>query len=345
MRRRVFQIILLFSLVLIVDRALFLLLDKCHQSVVHDSPQGLVSWYLRQNKKHDVVVFGASKSKHGIMAARINSDWFNLARGGMHEAYALCALSLIIEDGLVPKGVVLGVSPQHFYTSSVQEGEDVATSPQYFKYYYPVNGVIKDCIDRISIFEKFKYFFSSYRFNPDALNLLVGYARHVAGKGRSPFDGLLATQGFVGLSTFENEQLGESWYEVVTQQLSEAKVVRVEQKFDVQKLYYLNRFLSLCKESNIQVALVIMPQLIDMDPRYHTEGWRALEKLADQNEDVVLVDLASGSSAPELDWSCWSDRYHLSEKGAEKVTDALREALRGNPAWVPLIHESANSEP
>ena len=340
MKRRIVYIAVTVITLLLIDRGLFAILDTCHRNVVLDSPQGQVAWYLRNGKRFDVVVFGASKTKHGVVTTRIGDGWFNLARGGMREPYALCALSLLVESGLTPRGVVLGVNPQHFYTGGAESEPVVATSPQYFKYYYPQNRVVKECIDRISIFEPSKFLFSSYRFNPDAINLLVGYIRALRGAPSRPFDGLVSTQGFVALSGFDTPEAGENWYQQVMGQFAEQRLNRRVEKFAPEKLYYLNRFVTVCRENNIQVTLVVLPQLLNFDPEYHAQGLRVLEELDEKYDDVGFINLASGAFAPSLDWSCWSDRFHLSEKGAEKLTDALVARLKSQSSWKPLLEAS-----
>lgn len=332
MKRRISQILGVLVAILILDRLSFAVLERCHRTVIYDAPQGQIAWYMRRQKRHEVLIFGASKSKHGLIPSRLGSEWFNLAQGGMHEAYSLCALSLIVDAGLPPKAVVLGVSPKFFYLSpGVEDGAD--ETAQYFRYYYPQSRTVRECIREISPFEPMKFAFSSYRFNPDVLNLLVGYLKHLGGRRGSSFDRLSFTNGFVPLGQVGNPETGPSWLNDVELQFEEEVLHSRSERFSEQRFGYLVRFVEYCEKRDIQIALVALPQLLGQDPHFYTEGWRRVVSLAEEHEGVVFIDFASNAEALELDWSCWSDRYHLSEQGAEKVTDALREALLKRSRW------------
>lgn len=317
-------------------------LNQLFQSSTYNSPEGQVVWYIRRAQQHNVLVFGASKSKHGIVTSAINHDWFNLARGGMREPYALCALSLIIESGLAPKGVVLGVSPELYYARDPQR-KFTATSPLFFKYYYGKNDIVTRLIKEISYFEPIKFLSKSYRFNPNCINLVVRFLKEKRG-AESPFEPLLETQGYEPLPPPTDKKSSNSWLADVATQAEVSKIERPVKLLWESRFRYLEEFLTLCEENNIEVAMVTLPQLIGLDPTYSSEALERLEQMAATRGNVVYIDLVKAHPLT-LNWNSWSDRYHLSSEGAKLATASLVEQLEKEKNWKPFLGEGRSTSP
>lgn len=339
MKRSIAAIALFVLGFLLIDNLAFLGLEYCHRRAVYESPQGIVNWYIRQGKRHDFVILGASKAKYGIKAKKLGPSSFSLAWGGMDDAYASCVLDLLIQKQLKPKALILTLNPQNYYQQEPKQAY-VATNPLLLKYYYFDSEVVKEYINETSTLEPLKFLSRSYRFNPNALNLLNSFRKTLPSGRDDKFSELIESQGYVALPTPTNEKQAREFLDKTREQFLQYQVNRSQKTVAPSRLRYLDRIVSQCQANDIELILVVLPQLVDMDPNYMSEAYEHLEEVSASNEHVHLIDFVRETPLTELSWNSWADRYHLSDEGAEILSHELLKRLIDEPKISPLLGTS-----
>jgi hypothetical protein len=307
----------------VLDRGLFAVLDYCHRKSTFTTAESVVGLFLRQQKSYETLILGGSQAKHGLDPRLFPEPAFSLAWGGTDDAFASGVLSLVIQHGLAPRAVVLTVNPQNYMGPKGEEGY-ASELPLKLKYYYGQNDIVTRYIDETFALERVKFVSKLYRFNPSALNLLNAY-RKVCLRGVDPVGAaILKTYGFSAAKPMD-AQAAVPWIQDVKEQSRLAQLTAPSEVFHSERTRYLLDIVQKCREQRIELALVILPQLLGHDRGQTGASTAFLEGLA-QSDGVQLIDLGwPTESIPGLDGTSWADRYHLSGPGA---TLATRELLR-----------------
>jgi hypothetical protein len=124
---------------------------------------GDINKYLQDKHHPELVIMGSSTARFQVCPDSFPIKSCNMARAMTEDSYQLGLLMLMIKKGQAPKNILLSVWPYNYIQTGKEDKqpEDIL----FLKYYYNQVPFIKNEIDKITYFEKYKYLLASNKFN------------------------------------------------------------------------------------------------------------------------------------------------------------------------------------
>jgi len=162
--------IILFVLVLsfVVDKAVFLVLNKISDKVYSGQSIGKLNQYLKVKDSVDFIVYGSSRANHHIDPSVMSKNSFNIGMDGVKIAYSSILIQLLPEDKT--QLVLLHIDPNYAFDQKY-DGEDVSGLVSK----YNRDRDIKTGIDKLDKNNYLQNFFWSLSYNGKVLGILKNY--------------------------------------------------------------------------------------------------------------------------------------------------------------------------
>lgn len=269
---------------------------------------GDINKYLKDDNPPELVIMGSSTTRFQVNPDSFSLKSCNLSRAMTTDCYQLGLLSLMIQHNKIPKNILLSLWPRNYlmFNEKDQHPEDIL----FLKYYYDESDHIKKEIDDISYFEKYKFLFSSYRFNGMVTNILKYYYLGRQSNGKKYY--------FKYQASTINDSINVSNIKKLKSNNSKRKSLALA---NLQTIY-LSRFIDTCAKYNINLMCYYMPML-DEDTILikHGEGFMdnvtankkiPLFKFTNENVPVIF-------NHPDY----WVDGEHMNEKGGKVQSSIL----------------------
>lgn len=294
---------LLVAALLVFDRIAVAFLDKLYMHVRTGQTGGKINQYLLLETQPDVLIMGNSRALYQIIPDSISPTAFNISHAGMGPGFQTGLLSILAQKNRLPKKILLHIEPSDFTT------EQSNTDIQNLKFYYHENSYVRDQINRISKYEKYKFWFSMYRYNGRLMPLIKNLVlnREEAKLG-----------GYEWISPTPQDSINTIYsYE-------KAKAYK-EAAFDQDQLLFLEAFLDICAKHNIQVVAFTSPLFNHLN-QFPTATHQLVQFLTPKN--IPLIRLTDAEQAVLSDPFLWKDAFHLNHTGAQIQSRLISEKLK-----------------
>lgn len=296
MKKLIIGIVLFIAIVFIIDTIIFYSLNFFYKRTYIGQEGGDINKYINDPAAPQLVIMGSSTARF-----QINPDSFpvkacNLAHSMTTDCYQLGLLSIMLKNHKIPKNIILSIWPRNYLLNGKDaQPEDIL----YLKYYYNTDYIKKE-INNITPFERFKFWFSSYRFNGMVINTIKYYFTGL-GAGNKYF--------FKYQEAFANDSIN-----VVNGLKAVQKTESFPLPLSLIQTGYLNRFIDSCKKYNINLMCYNMPML-----KEDTIQVKNSEKFLDSifAKKGIAYFKFSETNSPDLfsNFSYWVDGEHMNYKG------------------------------
>jgi hypothetical protein len=240
----------------------------------------------------------------------LGSDIINVSAQSKHLYYHIGVVDLMNQYNKMPrKLVIFNIEVEDiFLINNKRLVEDVF----YLKYYYNSNNYIKSVIDQKSAFEKYKFLFSTYRFNGENFTIFT-----------NPFQNICfpLEKGFVPLTISQNDNIK---LKAGIAEMKQIKLKEINPEFFI-KMKYLFK---LCKINNVKIIVLYGPNYFM--PKSFTKASYLIARFCKKNK-VDYLDFSKKYFAEFHKIDLWSDHIHLNNIGAEKYSLLLKKELSDLP--------------
>ncbi len=300
MKRFIINIILFVVLVKALDLLLYHGLDYFYSRTYAGQDGGDINKYLHDNNHPQLVIMGSSTARFQVCPDSFSIKACNMARAMTEDSYQLGLLMLMIKNGKAPKNILLSVWPDNYIQTGKEDKqpEDVL----FLKYYYNDAPFIKEQIDKITPFEKYKYLFASNKFNGRVTDIFkYWYITRKQTDSNYFFQYQAATpQDSINILNIAKIKAAPAATEP-------AALSRIHTQ-------YLGAMADTCKKYGINLMCYYMPMRVtDTVKIAHAMQFIRSTMAAKQ---VPYLEI-SEKSAPEIfsHLSWWTDGLHVNEKG------------------------------
>jgi hypothetical protein len=206
----------------------------------------------------------------------------------------------MIQQHKTPETILLSLWPRNYLQVGKKDThpEDVL----FLRYYYDQSDYVKNEINDISYFEKYKFLFSSYRFNGMATSTLKYY--------------------YLGLKQKNNGYYFKYQQSNANDSINIASVMNMRRKknnttslsLSVLNTAYLQRFIDTCKKYQINLLCYYMPMLNENEPLI-INGVEFMDRVLSRNQIPVLKFDKDNAAVLFNNPGFWVDGEHMNEKG------------------------------
>lgn len=250
--------------------------------------------YMAREAKDEIMLFGSSRMNHHynpmIIEDSLQVTCFNAGQDGNGVIMSYGFLKMMLER-YTPKLVMYDISQFDFAI------DDNMKYISLLKPYYKEPS-IKEIIIDVSPMDKYKMASSLYKYNSLAIRVIGSYISSSSGY----------TKGYFPL-------FGKMNYEV---DVSKEKNLMT----DSVKVYYLKKFISLCKDNNIHL-------LFSLSPKYKAENsssYDVVKFIANEMEVPILDNYTNAQFSNNKVY--FQDQMHMNSTGADEYTKYLISFLR-----------------
>ncbi len=296
-------IALLVAALLVFDNLTATVFDQLYKNVRTGQTGGKINQYLSLASTPDVLIMGNSRALYQIIPDSISPTAFNISHAGMGPGFQTGLLSILAQKNRLPKKILLHIEPSDFTT------EQSNTDIQNLKFYYHENSYVRDQINRISKYEKYKYWFSMYRYNGRLMPLIKNLVlnREETNLG-----------GYEWISPTPHDSINTIYsYE-------KAKAYK-EAAFNQDQLLFLEAFLDLCAQHNIQVVAFTSPLFNHLN-QFPIATHQLVQFLTQRN--IPFIRLTDAEQVVLSDPFLWKDAFHLNHSGAQIQSRLISEKLK-----------------
>lgn len=312
MKKLIIIILAFLVIIFVADKLIFYTLSYFYKHTTVGQEGGDIQKYLSDPNPPELVILGSSTTRF-----QVNPDSFpipacNLAHTLTTDCYQLALLSLMIQRNKTPKNILLSLWPRNYIISGQKDlqPEDIL----FLKYYYPENDFIRNQINKISRWEKFKYVFSTYRFNGQALLVLKYYQLSLNADTKYFFFYQVASAND-SINTVNGIRQRNAH-----PASTPAKVSQVQTSF-------LPAFIDTCKKYGINLMCYYMPQK-DEDSVLLKDAIEFMESTLTARHvpyrRFTYSDITNWFNSPAM----WSEGVHLNYKGGAIQSHMLSEFVK-----------------
>jgi hypothetical protein len=317
MRRRLYIFVGVAALILILDIALGVSLDRLYRKTRTGESGGFINDAL--SRRGQVLLLGSSRMRHHAMPAVLNRKLsltaFNAGMDGQDFLYAVMLFDLWQRSNSPPKAIVLNIDPDSF-----EKSDEELQRAGVFSFYYDDSSLVRQILNQRSRFERLKFLSRAYRANGKVLAIAKNLFAHPA----LDFDGFEPLSGSLSPQTVA----------------AQCEAIPTSNEFWSLKVQCFNRLADYCTKHGTRLVLVQSPRYRE-DPRLHDNWVNVLSQFLVNYPDVEFVDLSTCAhpdvfrDKPEL----FKDGSHLNVHGAEIFTTMLADALQPtlNPKLPTMI--------
>jgi len=162
----IFIIILLFILELL-DFTTSRVLEFAHKKNQIGENGGKINFYLSNDDKYELVVLGNSRAKRHLIVDSLAERSYSLTHNGLNLDFHQALIHFLEEKGQLPDTIVLHLEPNEIWSNKFYK--DV----QHLKMYFYESDFVRASINKISKWERYKFFLKTYRFNGKSINIIA----------------------------------------------------------------------------------------------------------------------------------------------------------------------------
>ncbi|WP_299780305.1 hypothetical protein [uncultured Formosa sp.] len=297
--------IALFVLVIsfVVDKAVFLVLNKISDKVYSGQSIGKLNQYLKVKDSVDFIVYGSSRANHNIDPRVVSKNSFNIGMDGAKIAYSSVLIQLLPEHK--SQTVLLHIDPNYAFNPKYDGGDIAALVSKYNR-----DKDIKREIDKLSKNNSLQKFFWSLSYNGKVLGILKNYLE--------PKDDYAKQLGYEPIMVTSMQR------EIFKNIIDRGDVIDVEAfcgtNYTMNDIYTkaLSDIKSFCDANNKKLILFTSPKY-----EYPCTIVNAKFKALLEDKGLVYYDLVDFFK-DDKQLKYWKDKTHLSHLGAEKLSQAMK---------------------
>jgi hypothetical protein len=317
MKKFFLYLALVAAVVLAADRLLGFTYDRLYAHTKTGQTGGKINHYLTLPQQPEIVIMGNSRAFYQIIPDSFPAPTFNLCHAGMSQIFQNGLLSVITDQKRLPRTILLHVDPLE-YANEVEQPTDIQT----LRYYAGRDSVVNRFIATISPYERYKYFFATYRYNGRVINLVKNV---LASRGKTSAQ---LGDGYERLPPTDRDS---------TQTIYSAKQDRENtwRAFQPKQLRHLQWFIARCKAENVRLICFTSP-FYERIPAIENACLQMGKLLRSQGVpyiDYVQHPLVGAQNHPTY----WKDSHHLNELGAKLESHDLARQVRGLLAAPPVL--------
>ncbi|MBC7864415.1 MAG: hypothetical protein IAF38_15685 [Bacteroidia bacterium] len=287
-------IVLLSVAVLAADRLFGFVLEKMFQSNYTGQSGGKINYYLRPDYEPELLIMGDSRAQNQVNPDSFKINSFNISHAGMNDVFQECLLDLLLTKKKKPKYILLHIDPS-YYTASSDDIEKAV----FLKAFYNQAPLLTNYINERGSYEKFKFFFITYRFNSIALNTANNYF-----KSKEKF-----TNGFEAIPA-------SSFDSIRTISTAKAQLISKEElPVNTELISRLQRMADACKKNNTRLILFTGPVFYQRNMAPYKKVVAALDSICAKNNISYLRYDKLGEEPEFKTTFLWNDCFHLNDRG------------------------------
>ncbi|WP_047245779.1 hypothetical protein [Maribacter thermophilus] len=289
----------------LLDKLTYLGLTELNSHVFTGQSGGKTNTFLSKKNNLDLIVFGSSRANHHIDPLVISKNSFNIGVDGSKIAFSGTLIKTLPKNK--EQTVLLHISPKNSFEDSYK-GEDITTLSKY----YHQNETIRTEMVSLHQNSPIKNFFWCLNYNGSVLGLLKNYffPKHSSEK----------YHGYDPLHTNKEQQ------QVFEKVLAKRKPNPCKKKLSLNIVYkkYITELKEFCEANNKRLILFTAPIYQD-DCKNDDETLSQLLK-KEKIEYWNFTDFFANDRSLEN----WRDNSHLSNIGAEKLTQEIKTLLNND---------------
>ena len=295
----------------LIDRGLAFFFDHLYVKIRTGQTGGKINSYLSQPSAVQLVILGNSRALYQVIPDSFKIPAYNLSHAGMSQIFQTGLVSVLHDNVRMPRIILIHLEPEEF------NGEQYNNDIQNLKFYYSRNELITSYLQSLSYFEKFKFYFHSYRYNGRVIPLTKNYFQTIRTPGND--------NGYSLIRRTEKDSINTIYS---SKNLSRP----VEEKFNFEQWSYFEKFLDICKQTNTRVICFTSPVYKDSSSYLNTT--KTIDSLMKKNNIRYINYMNSPITELNQHPSFWRDRYHLNHEGAriesEYLARNVNEVIQAN---------------
>ncbi len=304
--KKLYKLTLVTILIVIsTDQIMGLYMSSLYEKNYYDHANGDVNKLLKGNTA-DTVIIGSSRVYTMINPKIIGKNISLVSKPSKHSYYNIAIVDLMNQHKKMPKKMLIfNIEVEDVYESVKPK---LINDVCYLKYYYYSNDFIRGIINQKASFEKFKYIFSSYRFNGENFTLVTNSFQNIHNTSSNVFTPL-------DKSPNDNERLRKG-----IEEMKALKLTELNPDF----LIKMNHLIEICKKNSVKLVLLYGPNYFM--PKKFKEARSIIAEFCLKNE-LEFLDFSNENQKRFKDKDLWFDHIHLNKIGAEKYSLLLKKEL------------------
>ncbi|MBP1839451.1 hypothetical protein [Formosa algae] len=290
----------------VVDKAVFLILNKLSDKVYSGQSIGKLNQYLKVKDSVDFIVYGSSRANHNIDPSIISKYSFNIGMDGAKIAYSSVLIQLLPADNA--QTILLHIDPNYAFKQNYDGGDVAALVSKYNR-----DKDIKREIDKLGKNNSLQKFFWSLSYNGKVLGILKNYL--------NPKDDYARQLGYEPIVVTSMQR------EIFKNIINRGDVRDVESfcgtNYKMNDIYTraLSDIKMFCEANGKKLILFTSPKY-----EYPCTELNARFKAQIEDQGFVYYDLTNFfNDNNKLDY--WKDKTHLSHVGAQILSKAVKELV------------------
>ena len=222
----------------------------------------------------------------------------------MGQIFQTGLVSILSDHRKMPPVILLHLEPEEFIGN--QLNDDI----QNLKFYYSKNELVTSYLANLSYFEKFKFYFHSYRYNGRVITLVKNYFQTLykldEGNGYSP----------IKRSDRDSVNTLYSIKNISAQ---------IEGRFNLEQWNFFEKFLMICKQNNTKVICFTSPVYKNFNS--YPKTMKTIDSLMERHRIQYINYLKYPIEILDEHPGLWRDRQHLNHDGARLESGYLAGAV------------------
>lgn len=266
---------------------------------------GTINYALKNTKKDDFIIIGASVAKHNINPALLSSlgkNGYNLGINGVNVINNLLVIDILFSHEVVPKIIVLQtVLPDYTKETNTRDSE-----LNQIKRVYPYNTTrIRDYVKSLGLSEQLRYYSGLYRLNRKIINISYNYLK----KNR-----VNTNNGYIALPKGDGN----------LDDVSDQPVYTYDQNSSSRKA--LSEIKKLTDQNNVKLIIVLPPSYKNVFTDLNQND--LFIKDLQEHGFTYIADMSDYYKYPTLlSKDNWRDTHHLNEKGSAEFSRLLNKEI------------------
>lgn len=289
------------TLIILLDFTAGYLFRYLETKALNNNPQGMVAEFTMWKAESDVMIFGSSEARYGLipslMKNKLGLSVLNCSHPNQAFYYQYCMINSVLERKK-PKVIIWSIYTCYLNTQTEKDKNRLSV----LNPFYDTNNYCKRIINKKSKYENLKMMSNLYRFNSCTFDFLYnifsntetdnGYWAHKNSGYKYPT--LYSSSEDCGMDS----EIVELFVEVIKK----------------------------CKTSNVELILIIAPRFIKINDNNKNSHKNLIEICA--NYDVPLINEFYNSPIFLSDSTLFKDNIHLNDKGARLFTTLLCDQIK-----------------
>jgi len=295
-----------------LDSIVYTIFSTIQKNVYTGQMGGKINFLINYLPPQDVVVVGSSKALHHVDTDKWDKA-YNVGHDGGKIGLSLGILELLIANQKQPRLILLHTDPSEYFKSfpgSIYNGNDISQISTFIgksetvKWYYH-----QDKTNYLMI-----NMFKSYVYNAKVFSLIKNFTKAMLIKPKNLNSGFEPLQ----VSNMEVEKFSAHINSFKTDNKAARECIS-----DTLAIQLLQKFISKCGNNNIELVCFNSPEYIKLE-----QCERSFANLLDSLK-IRYYDYNNDSIRSNLlrDYGYWKDNAHLSIKGAEALTEIIKNDI------------------